>query len=436
MAYLDLRVNSSVCVVGGGWAGMAAAVELAGAGVPVTVFEAASVLGGRARRVNFQGTVLDNGQHLLLGAYRETLAAIARVTDSATVLRRTPLHIEMTGELCLVAGRGPAPLHLLLGLMGARGLTWRERLEAVRLLTAARLAGFRVERPGTVEEFLAHHRQPAALRRALWEPLCIAALNTGPEIADAQTFLNVLRDGLAAGRAASDLVFPRVDLSAMFPEPAAAFVAARGGSVHLGEPVTSITALGAGFEITTAARRAPFEHVIWATDPVRAGRALSGLGGLQTVCESIDRLEHAPIVTVYLRYDVPGALFAQGMTGDNRGPAQWFFDRGLLCGQPGWVGAVLSAASRWRGIPREDLAARVARQAQPLVADRLPSEHLVVTEKRATLQCVPNLRRPDQRTPLPRLHLAGDYTASDYPATLESAVRSGRLCARAVLEAP
>ena len=202
---------------------MAAAVELAAHGTEVTVFEAARQLGGRARRVDHQDTALDNGLHILIGAYRETLRLIHLVNPAhESALLRRPLEWNIHGEFHLAAPKLPAPLHLLAALLCASGLDFGERLAAVRFLAALRRNRFTLERDISVEALLKQYEQSEKLSRVLWRPLCVAALNTPPAIASARIFLNVLRDSLNGARGDSDLVLARVDLSALFPEPAAA----------------------------------------------------------------------------------------------------------------------------------------------------------------------------------------------------------------------
>lgn len=420
-------------VIGGGWAGMAAASQLAAEGACVDVFEAGRVLGGRARRVEIDGVALDNGLHLLLGAYTDTLACLERVGVPATAFQRTPLRLDTVRGFGLDCPPIPAPWHLLAGLLGARGIGWSDRLAAARLMQSAKRNQYRCAGQISVTTLLDTHRQPQRLREALWNPLCIAALNTPPDVADAQVFLHVLRDGLAGSRDASDLVFPAVDLSAMFPEPAADFVIARGGSVHLGEAVSAIDGIRP-FTIRTARRTASYAQVICAVDPARLAPVLRDLPALSDVAARAAALRHAPIVSVYLDYGIDVGLRSP-MIGLGHGPGEWVFDRQRLCGQRGWLGVVISASDRWTGIPH----ALLTRQVEDQLASQLamPPTALrtrVIVEKRATFLCTPGADRPAQRTTLSGFHLAGDYTASDYPATLEAAVRSGLACAQAVLE--
>jgi squalene-associated FAD-dependent desaturase len=423
-----------VAIVGGGWAGLAAAVTLADAGIPHTVFEAAKTLGGRARRVEVDGRVLDNGLHILIGAYRETLALVRKVAPTAEPFRRLPLTLEIADRFRLTCPKLPAPFHLLAGLARARGLDWADRLAAARFMIGQRAGGFRARAGETVAALLERTRQSRRDREYLWEPLCIAALNTQPAEADAQVFLNVVRDGLGSGRGASDLVLPTTDFGAMLPDPAADYVGARSGTIRTGCAVRSIARARAGFVVRTGEDETSCTHVICATDPARAASLWGGLPELAALAATVDRFRYLPIVSIYLQY-AANVRLSSPMLGFVEGPAQWAFDRGTLCGQHGLIGAVASAAVDIDRMSGDALATTVDAQLRRHIPGLpVPEWHRVITERRATFACVPGMSRPLQRTALPRFFLAGDYTASDYPATLEAAVHSGIACAQAVLE--
>jgi squalene-associated FAD-dependent desaturase len=423
-----------VAVIGGGYAGMAAAVTLAEAQVPVTVFEAARTLGGRARRVEHAGLALDNGLHILIGAYRETLRLMKQVgVDPHRQLLRLPFTWTIAGHFSLQATRLPAPLHLLSGLVAARGLPLRERLAAARFLLAMRRAGYALPQDTSVDALLQRHRQGPAATRFLWTPLCVSALNTRPAAASAQVFLNVLRDSLSADREASDLLLPRADLSTLFPEPAASWVAARGGAVLTGLRVTAIDPGETEFAVRHTAGTAHFSHVICALGPHHVNAFLIGISALAEVSEALERYAYQPIYSVYLHYPRAVRLPAP-MLGFDGTLLQWAFDRGALCGQSGLIGVVISAAGAHEDHDHGELArlvhAELQREIGPLPP---PLWSRVIAEKRATFACVPGLKRPDNGTPLRNFLLAGDYTAGDYPATLESAVRSGINAANLIL---
>ncbi len=429
----------SIAIIGGGYAGMAAAVALAGRGIPVTVFESARQLGGRARGVMHNDTQLDNGQHLLLGCYRRTLRMIEQVGGNIEKdFLRLPLQLDLHGEFSLKAPRLPAPLHLLVALFNAQGLTWNERMKAVRFMLALRRANFKITHDMTVAELLAQHGQDADLTQKLWEPLCIAALNTPIRKASAQVLLNVLRDALNRSRADSDMLLPRINFTALFPQRAANYVEQHGGEVLLACGVEALRPLEDGIEITSAHGAEKFSHVICAAPPAVAAKLLRPIvasenhGALAESVAQIDSLEHQPIYTVYLQYPAYVTL-PHPMLGLHQRYSQWLFDKGRISGQHGLLAAVISAEGIHQELSQEELAQKVISElrAEFGIAEQ-PAWFKVIAEKRATFCCSPNLLRPSQQTALPGLLLAGDYTAGDYPATLEGAVMSGMKCAELI----
>jgi squalene-associated FAD-dependent desaturase len=423
----------SVAVIGGGYAGMAAAVTLADRDIPVVVFEAAQQLGGRARRVVYNGATLDNGLHILIGAYRQTLALIRRVHPRPeSALLKLPFDWHIKDHFRLRTAPLPAPLHVAVGLLFAQGAPWRERLAAARFIRAMQRTGFRLERDLPVSELLSRFHQGPAISRFLWEPLCVSALNTQPGSASAQVFLNVLRDGLNAERSASEIMVAREDLTALFPEPAADYVRARGGEVRLGHTVDTLMPGPGGHAISSRGVTEHYSDVICAVGPHQL-RALTGaLPAMADTSGIVERLAYEPIHTVYLQFEGPTPL-PSPMIGLADGMAQWVFDRDAICGQRGLLAAVISAGGPHQALGQEALAQRVhadlQREFGPLPA---LTWQRVIAEKRATFACTVGLERPSTRTPLARFHLAGDYTASEYPATLEAAVASGIACANAV----
>ncbi len=422
-----------VAVVGAGWAGMAAAVELAAAGVGVTVYEAARMLGGRARRVEIGGVALDNGLHILVGAYREALRLIdlVRPPGAPPGLLRMPLRLRVEPDFRLHAPRLPAPLHLAAALLLARGLSLRERAAAVGFMRAQKAGGFRCDSGLSVEALLHNHGQPEGLIRRLWEPLCVSTLNTRPPEASAACFLAALRDTLTRDRDASDLLLPRTDFSALFPEPAGRFVETRGGRLRLGDRVRRLEP-GDGFIDIEATDTQRFTHAVLAVGPHQLDPLAAGLPVLTPAREAVAGYRFRPIYSVFLQYPQAVSL-PEPMIGFSGGVTQWAFDRGRLCGQKGLIGVVISSSGGHEDLAHDDLATQVHQELQARFGLPAPLWHQVIGEKRATFACTPGLPRPANRTPNPRLFLAGDYTESDYPATLEAAVRSGIRCARMIL---
>jgi squalene-associated FAD-dependent desaturase len=423
----------NTAIIGGGYAGMAAAVELAGCGIPVTVFESARQLGGRARGVSYNDTQLDNGQHLLLGCYRHTLPLITKVGgDSEADFLRMPLQLELHRKFSMKAPQLPGPLHLLAALVGAKGLSVSDRLNAVRFMLKLRRINFRLPDDITATELLAQYGQGADLTIRLWEPLCIAALNTPIHKASAQVLLNVLRDALSRTRADSDMLLPRISLTALFPQRAADYVEQHGGNVRIGCGANALHPRDEGIEISSAQGSEIFSHVICAVPPNVAARLLRPISGFAEIAAQIDRIEQQPIYTVYLQYPESVAL-PQPMIGLYQRYSQWLFDKGRIAGQHGLLAAVISAEGMHQELNQEALAQIViAELREEFAIAEQPKWFKVIAEKRATFCCAPNLQRPSQQTPLPQLLLAGDYTAGDYPATLEGAVMSGLKCAEAI----
>ncbi len=431
LAHLDQGLKTAI--IGGGWAGLAAAVELCTAGSQVTVFEAARQLGGRARGVETHGQTLDNGQHILVGAYRETLRLMQAVgAEGERLLRRIPLELAYPGAgFRMKLPRLPAPLHLAFGLLKASGCSVREKYSAACFISSLQTNGYRLAEDCTVAELLERHGQHGALRRYLWQPLCLAALNTAPEKASAQLFANTLRDSLGGTRSATDLLLPASDLGRLFPQPAAEFIKARGGEIELS---TRIETIDPNHEINGQ----KFEHVILAVAPQHAARLLARYAETAALAETLENYRYEPIATVYASYPAELRLPCPmlGLDGGKAEPlGQWAFDRGQLGNDTGLISFVLSARGAWEEYDNDELAQRLHGELENALHRKLPQPiwHQTIREKRATFSCRPYLPRPATRTALRGLWLAGDYVHADYPATLEGAVRSGVTAARAIL---
>ncbi|NIA56089.1 FAD-dependent oxidoreductase [Massilia sp. TW-1] len=431
------KAQRRVAVVGGGWAGCAAAVALLDAGCGVTLFEAARTLGGRARAIETDGRLLDNGQHIMLGAYAATLKLMRRVgVDPRRAMLRLPLQMRypaLDAGMDFVAPRLPAPLHVFVALLRARGLDRADKLALARFTTSARWMDWQLHNDCTVAELLERFDQTPRLVQLMWRPLCLAALNTPPERASAQVFLAVLRDSLGARRAASDMLLPRVLLDALFPDAARRHLEHRGAAVRTGERITALAPDGGAWRLHAGTDVQPFDAVVLATAPWQAAALLRPLDGAADTVARIDALAYEPIATIYLQYEagtrLPLPFCALADAPDDGRWGQFVFDRGQLDpGQDGLLAVVVSGADPAGEIGHEALAAAVAVQlaaafALPALATPLWSR--TITEKRATFACAPGLDRPANATGLPGLVLAGDYTAGEYPATLEAAVRSG-----------
>lgn len=287
-----------VAVIGGGWAGLAAAVDLTAAGVATTVYEAGRVPGGRARSVSIDGRTLDNGQHILLGAYRDILDVMRRIgADPERLFERRPLQVVDDAGFRLALPGWPAPLNVAWALLTAHGVGWREKVATARWMQGLKARGFRLAAEATVADWLDGAGQTGELRRHLWEPLCLAALNLPAGRASAQVFANVLRDSLGSTRREdTDLLLPRVDLGRLLPGPASTWLAARGATLRFS---TRIEALEATPEhVAVAGER--FAAAIIAIAPQHASTLWP---------EMTANYEYEPIATVHLQFAaIPPAL--------------------------------------------------------------------------------------------------------------------------------
>ena len=428
-----------IAVIGGGYAGFAAAVTLANAGRAVTVFEAAQTLGGRARRIEAYEVVVDNGEHMLLGAYRELLALLRTVHGPGAerdLLERRRLCLAEPGVFRLSAPRLPAPWHLAVALLRARGLSWPERRATVAFVRRLRCDRYRCPPEMTVAELL--DRQPQAAIRNLWEPLCLAALNTPLAAASAQIFLNVLAAAFARNAHDSDTLMPRVDLSSLFPDAAAAYVVDRGGSIRKGATVTDVATRGDHVVLRSGYTDESFAAAVVAVGPHQLGHLLGGViespeAAYAVAC--VEQFAYEPIITAYLKYDRPLGL-KQPMQKLAGTPGQWLFDRGQLDGPPGLASVVISTEPKGARQDHPALLRAIDDQLRRVLPGLpAPAWLKVIAERRATYACTAGLKRPPPGAIAPRLYLAGDYTDPEFPATLEAAARSGVAAARELLAA-
>jgi hypothetical protein len=281
-----------------------------------------------------------------------------------------------------------------------------------------------------VAALLADTAQTERLSRLIWEPLCVAALNTPVGDASAQVFANVLRDSLAAGESASHLLIPRVDLSELFPVPASRWLAMRGHTVRSCEPIKAIS--DATRCCSTATRAQPLRPRRRRHRALPRGRAGGSPAGAGPGRRAIDALRHEPIVTAWLAFDGP-LRFPDPMIGLAGGYGQWAFDRAALGGPEGLVGVVISASGRQQ-ITREALEIALLEELQHAVGPCPPSSGRSSSPKTRHLRLHPGLARPGNATPTPACGWPAT-TPLPYPATLESAIQSGTTAARSVLKA-
>ncbi|MFQ5487746.1 MAG: hydroxysqualene dehydroxylase HpnE, partial [Gammaproteobacteria bacterium] len=393
-------------IVGGGWAGLAAALELCRHGWPVTLLEAAPQLGGRARAVSFDELRVDNGQHLMIGAYRDLLSLLQTLgIREQDAFQRLPLKLQMRSPqgsgLKLELPALPAPLHLLLGLLRCRGLSGKERRQALRLCLAMAGTGAH-QKDEPLLSYLMRHRQSAALRHKLWEPLCLAMLNTPLEMASSAVFRTVLQTIFSRRRRHADLLIPRGDLDTILPAPAQAFMAAHGATVQLRQRVTALSVVQGRIHgvVTADGHHHAAAQLILTLPPAACQQLLAPHAALAALSDRLARLRYAPICTVYLRYP-PAVRLEQPMAGLLDTTGQWLFDRGYS-GQPGMMAVVISGPGPHMTLDKQELATRIGEELAALFPHWPPPlATRVIREKQATFLCHSGVQRlrPGSATP-------------------------------------
>lgn len=431
-----------VVIIGAGWAGLAAAIELSRAHIQVTLIEAARQAGGRARRVATQDMAFDNGQHLMLGAYGEMLRLLRVIgMPEERAFQRRPLRLEMCSprqdKLCIAFPALPAPWHVAAGLARAKGLTWPDRYRALALCTQLFFSSFKLAKDLSVAAWLHGAKQPERLIKALWEPLCLAALNTPLDRASAQIFIHVLHEAFAGERSNADMLFPRTDLGAVFPEPAIRFIREHGGTVRFAERVAALDIRdGRIAGVITRQGLIRADHVIIAASPGETLRLIEPHALLTDLGRQLTMLRYEPICTVYLQYP-PEIRLGCEMLGLLDGTGQWMLDLGDS-GHPGRMAVVISGPGAHMAQDNAALSDAITSQISAHFPRwPAPAHTFVIREKRATFACHAGVAalRPATRTPVDGCWLAGDYTDTGLPATLEGALRSGVRAAREIVAA-
>lgn len=420
----------SVAVVGAGWSGLAAAVRATEAGHRVTVIEMAPQPGGRARSDAEDGeTPLDNGQHILVGAYARTLALMRTVgVDPDAALLRQPFELRFADGRHLVSRGGAAVPAFLGAILRCNAWSPGDKASAIAACSRWLLRRFRCDPRLTVAELTSGMSAP--VRELFVEPLCVAALNTPASAASAEVFLRVLRDALFGGPGSSDLLLPRRPLQELLPAPAIAWLLSAGAAVRWRRRAQTLVRDGAGWLLDGER----YDRIVLACSAVEAARLTSSLAPAWSALAAALRYE--PIVTVYA--ERTGAALDAPMWALREGPAapaQFVFDLGRLGGPPGRLAFVISGAAAWVEAGREATVAAIRRQAAEQLPPAVWGDAAVVLahrcERRATFRCVPRLQRPPTAI-APGCHAAGDYVEGPYPATLEGAIRAGEAAASAL----
>ena len=442
-----------VVVIGAGFAGLSAAARLADRGLKVAVFEQAPRLGGRASAFTDKvtGERVDNGQHVLFGCYHATYAFLRLIgaSDLAPLQRRLELPmVDSSGRVMTLRCPGlPPPWHLLAGLMGWKALSYSERLAALRVgrvIARARRVGAdavvaTVPADQTVDGWLDQLRQPRAVREWLWYPLTLAALNQSAACAAAAPFVRVVTQLFGPAPEDSAVGLAHVPLDELYAEPARRFIEAHGGIVRLRSAARMVldadgAVVGVGTSDGVVYCRAVISAVAWP--------AFRGLWdgvvppAVEVIAQSASAMESSPIVTVNLWFD--GPVMDQQFIGLVDAPIHWVFNKSaILRDQAAHLAVVTSGADTLASSDNDAVTRLTLSQLErvlPRVRGRRLLRSVVVREQRATFSLAPGgPARPAAATAVPGFWLAGDWTDTGLPATIEGAVVSGHRAADLVL---
>jgi squalene-associated FAD-dependent desaturase len=438
----------TVAIAGGGIAGLTAACDLADAGYAVTLFEKRPFLGGRAYSyTDASGVTVDNGQHVFLGCCTEYVRLLERlgVRDAVHLQKRfrVPVVDKVWGESVLSAADLPPPAHLLPSLLRFRSLSPGEKALAGWALSQIQLTD-RSRHPElddiTFEDWLLARKQSPRAIRSLWNLIVLPTLNGDISRVSADLALMVFQEGFLRSRHGANVGWAKVGLTELLAGAAQRYIEERGGEVRISQVVRTIELDGgeisrivtdSGYVSANAYVLAlPVESVL-ETLPEAVARApfFSRIGRIQT----------SPIVNVHLWYDRP--VWDRGFAAFLNTPVQWVFNKSKLWREPGpgqYLDISLSGARDFIDLPSTEILHLFSKEMLALLPETRGAElvrSLVVKQRDATFDAVPGIGRlrPTQVTPLRNLFLAGDWTQTGWPATMESAVRSGQMAAKEVI---
>ena len=434
-AWTTLSQRLQIAIVGAGWAGLAAAITATQKGHQVSLIEASKFWGGRARSIHTHSEdfpPLDNGQHILIGAYHKTLSMMQTVgIHLETAFWRRPLHLRYLDGSGLSLPNKSFPINLLQGI--AFNPCWSARDKWQLFKTAWQWQGMNFECAEDLTVADLCQNMTRTVWQDLMEPLCVSALNTPAHEASGKVFLRIMKDALFGPAGSSDLLLPRLDLGQLFPNSAIKWLEKNGAACQSGQRIDSI--VDSGINPSKAPRwqlgENKFDHLVIATPAWDAAHLLEKFNAAWA--STAQQLKYETIATVYVQgpldFKLPQPMLALRTTQGS--PAQFAFDRGQIyteANTPGLLAFVVSANK----LSKEDVTHQVMGQLSALLiqlgqdALRIEAFKVIqtVVEKRATFACVPNLKRPSAR-PCEGITVCGDYVEGPYPATLEGAIISG-----------
>lgn len=425
-------------IIGAGWAGLSCAYELTKHGHTVRLLEAAPQIGGRAKSINFSSYVVDNGQHIAIGAYQTLRNLLYELgLDEKQYFKILPLQLLTMGKSAvqLRLPKLPSPLHLGCGLILAKNLTWTEKLSVIKLMYSLQQEAYTLPTDVTVLDFLRQQQQSHHIIRCLWEPLTVAALSTPIQKASAQVFINVLQQTFKSGKNNSDWYIPAVDLSNLLPTHIAQYLQKQGSYVHSNQTVKKLNLKDDICDsVSTTQETWTADHYVLATNLWQASKLLAPHPLLDANYQQLQQFVFEPITTLY--YLFPHAVnLPYPIIGILDSVCQWVFDRAFAA-QPNILSAVTTGHNDAFNLDKHHIYIQVLDCLQhhfPWLQQ--PITQKIVREKRAAFSCDVNIQklRPYANTACKNLWLTGDYLQTGLPATLEGALLSGKQTAQMIL---
>lgn len=437
-------------IIGAGTAGIASAVELSIAGKHVLVLESKSYIGGRARSFNDTdtGETIDNGQHVMMGCYTSLLSIFKELATDTLLTRQNALSvnfIDSDGKSdVLKTSTLPGKAGVILGILNLKQISWKSKFRALELALRIQI-GLVKTKNLTTQEFLKKYRQTTEMIERFWEPVILATLNSSSNLAAASLFVEVLKRAFFGGREASQILIPSVGLSELFA-PFATWLTNRKGKLLLGTSVDSLiieNGLVSGV-ISSKGEIFKAKSVITALPPKQLLRILPKELQSHPTFAPLHEYQFSPIVSIYLWFDVAWCDIDFAAMLDTT--IQWIFNRRKLAPHenssvekyPGHISLTISAGNELADTRPEEvvlLCMEELKQAFPKAAGAKLLSWKVIKEKSATFLATPAMeaRRLPGKTSIKNLILAGDWTATGLPATLEGAAQSGKEAARHAL---
>ncbi len=440
-------------IIGGGFAGLAAAVTLAEKGIKVSLFERRPILGGRAYSTldSTTGDVIDNGQHLMMGCYQYTLDFLKKIKTDHLLQFQEEMRVDFSDlngkHYSLKASNLPSPFHLLVALFRLKSLSLREKWAIGRAMNAAKKLSphdLIALDSITAEQWLYLLKQPRETFIKFWEPLILATVNEIPAFSSAKLLAVVLREALLKDKKDSLMVLSKVGLSDLYTDAAQKFIEAHGGKVFTRKGISKIVINNSKVEkiILEDGSEEQADYYLNSTPPDAFVSMLDEETQSKPFFARFKKIHFSPILAINLWFDRP--ILKETFVGLIDAPIHWIFNKGMILSpslyegegakerskENHYLSLVISGAHSLKEMSHEDLlktALQNLYKAYPESRNAVLKHHRILKELKATPSFGPGSMklRPEIKTPISNLWLIGDWTATGLPATIEGAVKSG-----------